>query len=161
MKSILIIVCLFPLLAVAQDCKVLKETDPYTKETKMSTGFISLQGGTLTIDVDSKEIDFFFTIENKCFNDAATVFVFFEGSKQKATFRNAGSMNCEGFFHFKFKNSQTTPLNVQKLSTLKVAQFIFNSDDKKPTVISLLPDQQETFMKAAGCVIGEGKSLVK
>ena len=168
MKYISLIVLLLPLFMSAQDpvatgCKLIKETDPYTKETKLSSGFISLQmGASLNIDADSKEVDFFFTIPDECYTDASTVFIFFEGTKVKATYRNTGSMNCEGYFHFNFRNLAGTPGGLQKLATQRVTSFVFNGNDKKkPTTISLLPDQQKTFMEVTACMIAESKALIK
>jgi len=168
MKYISLIVFLLPLFLSAQDpiaigCKLIKETDPYTKEIKLSSGFISLQvGASLTIDADSKEIDFFFTVPDECYTDASTVFIFFEGSKVKATYRNSGSMNCDGNFHFVFRNGAATPSGLQKLATQKVASFVFTGNDKKkPTTVSLLPDQQKAFMEITACMIAESKALIK
>jgi hypothetical protein len=164
MKSILLAAALFPLFVSAQDCKLVRDTDPYTKETKLSSGFITLQGGalgSLTIDADSKEIDFYFTVTDKCFNDQSTLFVFFEGTKTKGTYHNAGSMNCSGDFHVIFRNGASTNTQLQKLGTVKVTQFVFNNADKKPTTITLTPEEQDIFMKSASCVITEAKTLVK
>src|SRR5690349_22014929 len=104
MKYLLLLSMILPFSIQAQDCKLVRETDPYTKETKLSSGFVTLQGGSLTIDADSKELDFFFVVPDKCFTDAATVLIYFEGSKNKTTYRNTGSMNCDGYFHFIFRN---------------------------------------------------------
>jgi hypothetical protein len=163
MKLMWLVTFLFPAFLSAQDCKVLKEQDPYTKEIKMTSGFISLQGASLSVEADKSEIDFFFIVADKCFNDATSLQIFFEGSRSKATFRNAGSMNCDGYFHFKFKNGAVTPTAVKNLSTKKVTQFVFNmkDDDKKPITITLRPDQQDALMKAAACVSEEAKSLIK
>jgi len=161
MRFVFALAFLLPLMAHSQDCKLLRETDPYTKETKISSGFITLQGGTVSIDADSREVDFFFVIQGKCFNDQSTVFVYFEGSKTKATYRTSNSMNCDGYFHFTVKNAATTPLQVQKLGANKVTQFIFTDSDRKQLVISLLPDQQDTFMTSVNCVINESKKLIK
>jgi hypothetical protein len=161
MRIVFALVFLLPILAQSQDCKLLRETDPYTKETKISSGFIMLQGGTMTIDADSREVDFFFIIPGKCFNDQSTVFVYFEGSKTKATYRTSNSMNCDGYFHFTVKNAAITPLQVQKLGANKVTQFIFTDSDKKQVIISLLPDQQDTFMSSVNCVVNESKKLIK
>jgi hypothetical protein len=168
MKFVSLFLLLFPVFLSAQnattpECKLIKETDPYTKETRLSTGFISLQiGASLSIDADGKEIDFFFTIPDECYTDASTIFVFFEGSKVKATYRNAGSMNCDGYFHFIFRNGAATPSGLQKLATQKVSSFVFTGNDKKkPVTISLLPDQQKEFMEAAACMIAESKALIK
>ena len=153
---------LLPLLAGAQDCKIQRETDPFTKETRVSTGFIQLQAGaSVSIDADKAQVDFFFIVPDKCYNDQATVFIYFEGSKAKTTQRNSGSMNCEGNFHFTFKNGTLTPTVIKKLSTQKVTQFVFTSNDKKAVTISLLPDQQEKFMQAVACLDIESKKLIK
>ena len=166
MKYIAIIVFLLPFFLSAQDtttigCKLLKETDPYTRVTKLSSGFISMQGASLTIDADNKEIDFFFAVPDKCFADASTVFIFFEGSKIKTTYRNSGSMNCDGYFHFVFKNGITTPTVLKKLASQKVANFIFTGSDAKATTVSLLPDQQKSLMQITACMIEESKTLIK
>lgn len=166
MKQRLLIILLSPLFLAAQDqaapaCKLAKETDPYTKETKLSSGFISLQGASLTIDADSKEIDFFFAVPDKCFADASTVFIFFEGSKIKTTYRNSGSMNCDGYFHFVFRNGTTPPTVLKKLASQKVANFIFTGTDGKATAVSLLPDQQKTLMEMTACIMEESQALIK
>lgn len=162
MKSILLIGCLFPLFVAAQECKVFTDTDPYTKETKLSSGSISLQGGSsVSVEADSKELDYFFIINDRCFNDQSTLIIYFEGSRQKVTYRNSGSMNCTGYFHFIVKNSATTPLQVQKLSTIKISQLEFTDSDKKKVTLTLAPDQQETFMKSAACVTEQAKKLIK
>ncbi len=166
MKGIIAFFLLSPLFMAAQDstaavCKLIRETDPYTKEVRLSSGFMSLQGGTLNIDADSKEIDFFFVIDNKCYEDESTVFIFFEGNKAKTTYRNTGSMNCDGYFHFVFRNGLSTPSVLQKLATQPVAHFIFTGSDKKAVTVDLLPDQQKTLMNITACMIAESKALIK
>ena len=166
MKYILAILLFSPFVSWSQnpapaDCKLAKDTDPYTKETKLSSGFISLQGASLTIDADSREIDFFFAVPDKCFADASTVFIFFEGSKIKTTYRNSGSVNCEGNFHFVFRNGTTTPTVLKKLASQKVANFIFTGTDGKATAVSLLPDQQDMLMKMTACIVDESQTLIK
>ncbi len=166
MKYVFSFCLLFPLFAFAQDtipagCKVLKETDPYTRETKFSSGFILLQGGSLTIDADSKEIDFFFIVPEKCFDDESTVFIYFEGSKVKTTYRNAGSMNCDGNFHYIFRNGLATPSVLNKMATQKVANFVFTGNDKKQVTVSLFPDQQTMLREATACMVAESKVLIK
>lgn len=161
MKAIVFALMILPCIIQAQECKVMKETDPYTKETRYSSGAINLQSGNVSVEADSKEIDFFFTVEGKCFNDASNVYIFFEGSKVRTTYRNAGGMNCDGYFHFKFKNNKTTTGVLQKLTTQKVTQFIFTDNNKKETIVSLLPDQQEDFTRKASCLVNEAKLLIK
>jgi hypothetical protein len=163
MKSILLISCLFPLFLSAQECKVLSETDPYTKETRLSSGFIALQGGSsVSVEADSKEIDIFFIINDRCFDDdASNVVAYFEGTKVKTTYRNAGSMNCTGYFHIRVRNGTVTPTNIKKMATQKVTQFVFTDSNKKQVTVTLSPEQQEIFMKSAGCVTEEAKKLIK
>lgn len=161
MRSFYFILLVFPLLSFSQECKLLKETDPYTKETKLSSGFIEMQQASVNIIADDKEIDFFFIVNDRCFNDASTVFVYFEGSKVKTTYRNSGSVNCDGYFHFKFRNSATTQSPVQKMATQKIAQFVFTDNTKKQVIVSLLPDQQAVLMKTITCIASEAKSLIK
>jgi hypothetical protein len=163
MRYILVIVLFIATSAAAQDCKLLKETDPYTKETKLSTGFIFLDGASVTIDADSKEIDIFFSIEgnDNCFDDNATAIIIFEGSKIKTTLRNNGTMNCEGLFHFIFKNSVTTTSNLKKFSTQKITQITFVGNNKKETVITVPQQEQQTLVTLATCLVNEAKTLIK
>jgi hypothetical protein len=167
MKQVIFLLFLLPFFTYAQDtipanCKVLKETDPFTKETRVSSGFISLQSGaSLTIDAGSTEIDFFFVIPEKCYEDESTVFIYFEGIKVKTTYRNTGSMNCDGYFHFIFRNGLATPSVLQKLATQKVTSFVFTGNDKKAVTVSLLPDQQKTLMEVTACIVAESKTLIK
>lgn len=142
-------------------CKLIRETDPYTRETRLSSGFMRLQGGSLAIEADSKEIDFFFAIPGKCFSDGSTVFVYFEGSKVKTTYRNTGSMNCEGNFHFIYRNNPNPNTVLKKMSAQKVANFVFTDNDGKTTIVSLLPDQQKTLMDAVTCMLQEAPTLIK
>jgi hypothetical protein len=167
MKYFTLLICIFPLVAWSQApatapaCKLIKETDPYTKETRFSSGFIPLQGGSLTIDADSKELDFFFVVPDKCFASDATVVIYFEGSRNKISYRNTGSMNCDGNFHFIFRNGAATPSVLQKLATQKVSSFVFTGSDKKAVTVSLLPDQQTSFQQITSCMVTESKALIK
>ncbi len=163
MRYILVIALFITATASAQDCKLIKETDPYTKEIKLSTGFIFLDGASVTIDADSKEIDFLFSIEgnDKCFDDNATAVIIFEGSKIKTTLRNNGTMNCEGLVHFIFKNSATTTSNLKKLSTQKITQITFVGNNKKETVITIPPQEQQTLVTLATCLVNDAKALIK
>jgi hypothetical protein len=163
MKYIFVIALLFPFYAWAQDCKLHKETDPYTKEIKLSTGFIQLQGGSVTVDADKLEIDVFFTLNgtDKCFDNSSTAFIFFEGTKLKMTTRNSGSMNCEGFFHFTFRNTPSTNSLLQKLSVQKVNNIVFTGNGKKETKIIFTPEQQQMFTSLTTCLVNEAKTLIK
>ncbi len=169
MKHILGIVFLLPLFLAAQDpiaveCKLTREKDPYTKETKLSTGFIFLDGGSVTIDADSKEIDVLFSIEgvDKCFDNNSTAAIFFEGVKTKLNNRNGGTMNCEGLFHFVFKNTaSTTTTLLKKMMTMKINRIVFTGNNKKETTLTIGPAEQETLMALATCLVNEAKGLIK
>jgi hypothetical protein len=166
MKHSLISLLMFPLWLGAQDCKLKKTTDPYTKEVQVSTGFMQFDGASLAINADSKEVDFFFSMDakEKCFSDGSTIIVVYEGKKMKATFRNAGPVNCEGIFHIIFKNMAATPALLQRLITQKITSFQFfnNSSNNKPqSTVTLSEEQQQSFMTRADCLIKEGKTLVK
>ncbi|MBS1608518.1 MAG: hypothetical protein JSS70_07135 [Bacteroidetes bacterium] len=164
MKTILFAIALLPLAAPAQDCIIKKETDQFTREMKVSTGYIPLQSSSISVDADKREFDFFFTIEgiDKCFDDQSTVVIMFEGSKQKNTFRNSGSTNCEGLFHFTVRNGPETPFAVKRFLTIKTTQFIFTvNNSQKPVIVTLTAAQQEAFMKAMNCLAPEAKALVK
>lgn len=161
MRFLFFAVLLLPVIGLSQDCKLHRDTDPYTKEAKLSSGFISIPGGSLSIDADAREIDLFFIINEKCFNDGDQVQVFFKGMRAKMTYRNTGSMNCDGYFHIKFRNGASTPALLQRFSTYKVDQFSFMGTDKKEKVVTLSEDEQNQLQQLATCVINEGKTLVK
>jgi len=161
--------CLFlPLSVFAQDpeaigCKLNKQTDPFTKETKLSTGFIDVNGGSVTIDADSKEIDVFFSISGieKCYDYNSMAAVYFEGTKAKMSSRNNGSMNCEGLFHFIFRNTATTTSLLQKMSTQKINNIVFTGNNKKETKIIFSPEQQQKVLDFTTCLVNEAKTLIK
>lgn len=163
MKYFIILTLFVSNVASAQDCKLKKETDPYTKETKMSTGFIFVNGGSVTVDADSKEIDILFSVEgvDKCFDNNSTAVIFFDGSKVKTTFRNGGTMNCEGLFHFIFKNSLTTNSQLKKLTTQKITKIVFTGNNKKETTVTIEPLKQEQFTTFATCIVNDAKTLIK
>ncbi|HUR66476.1 MAG TPA: hypothetical protein VMZ03_08985 [Chitinophagaceae bacterium] len=169
MKYMLIFSLLLRIPAMAQEasapaCKLIRETDPYTKETKLSTGFIFFDGGSVTIDADSKEVIVLFSVEgpDRCFDNNSTADVFFEGIKSKTMSRNAGTMNCEGLFQFVFKNSLSTPTTLlQRILTKKTTQLIFNSNTKKPITVTVGPKEQEALMTLANCLVTEARTLIK
>jgi hypothetical protein len=142
MKYLLTILAVLPFFAFAQDCNIKKTKDQFSQEPKLTTGFVPFSSTTLSIDADAKEIDFLFSIinksEEKCFDDASTISFVMEG-KQKANFRNTGTMNCEGLFHVTFKNLTTTPI----------------------TTITLGVQQQKELMDMIACMVKESKSLIK
>lgn len=163
MKGNWMLALLFPVFTVAQDCKLSKETDPFTKETKLSTGFMFFSGASLTIDADSKEVDLLFSIEgaNRCFDNNSTAVVHFEGSKVKMNLRNAGTMNCEGLFHFIYKNAVNTTTQLQKLTGQKVSQIVFTDNNKKNITVTLTGKDQELLISLGTCLVTEAKTLIR
>jgi hypothetical protein len=164
MKSIVLLLGFLPFAAAAQDCKLIRDKDPYTKEVKLSTGFIHVNGASVTVDADSKEIDIMFSIEgaDRCFDNNSSADIYFEGIKAKTTARNAGTMNCEGLFHFIFRNSRSTPTTLlQRFSTKKITQIIFTGNNKKQITVTVEPQEQETIMVQATCLLNEAKTLIK
>ena len=169
MKQLSAIVLLLPFFSTAQDstavaCKLDKTNDPYTKETKLSTGFIFLDGGSVTIDADSREIDVLFSIEgaDKCYDNNSMAAIFFEGTKSKLGSRNGGTMNCEGLFHFIFKNTATTTNTVlQRMMTQRITHIIFTGNNKKETKVEIGPLEQQTLMTLATCLVNQAKTLIK
>ena len=167
MKNWLILLCILPFAATAQECTLKSSTDPFTHETKLSTGFAPYNRGSvnlsISIDATPSIIDFFFwfTGGSYCFDDQSYAEVIFEGEKSKMRLKNTGSMNCQGAFHFSFKNLATTGYQLKKLSTKKVSSINIVGAGKKATFVAFTEEQQESFLQAAACVERESKSLLK
>ena len=163
MKYILFCICLLPFAVLAQDCNLKKGKDDITSKPTLSTGFIELQGNTLSIDINSKEIDFFFVLTSpavKCLDEATEVTMVYEGGKQKQEFKNYGSMNCDGIFHIIFKNSAYTNSLLQRLAAKKIVSIQFTGSNPKPYIISMLPEQQQMLQATINCVIKEAKTVL-
>ncbi len=169
MKHLFFTLFLLPLFAMSQDCKLKKEVDDFTHEAKISTGFVPFSKGLdqvlLSIDADGEEVQFFFAFKNagesKCFDDASTAVILFEGSKLKSNFKNSGSMNCEGLFHITFRNSTITPTALQNLATKKVSSIQLSGNGKKLTNIVLSEDEKVMLINMTMCAIKESKLLIK
>lgn len=163
MKFVLLLLLAMPLTLLAQDCKLIKETDPYTKERTISTGFIPLTSASLSIDARKAEVDLLFSVlgADRCFTDASTAAIFFVGSKVKQTQRNGGSMNCEGLFHIIFRNTATPAPFLRKMATQKIEKIVFTGTDKKEITITLDPDQQQVVMELAACIVKEAPTLLQ
>ncbi len=163
MKYILFCFLLIPAAVLAQDCNLKKGQDAFTSKPTLTTGFIDLQGNTLSIDINNKEIDFFFVLTGptvKCLDEETQLTVVYEGGKLKQQFKNYGSMNCDGIFHVIFKNSAYTNSQLQRLSVKKIVSIQFTGSNPKPFIISLLPDQQTMLQNTIGCVIKEAKTIL-
>ncbi len=169
MKYFIAVDFLLPFSVLAQDCKIEKEADHVSLAPKLTTGFIPFNAGInrtlLSIDATNKEIDFFFALNNgadaKCFDANSTATINFEGERMKANFKNTGSMNCEGLFHFTFKNGTVTPTILQRLGTKKVSSILFTGNNKTMVTLTLNEKDQEKLMNLVNCMITESKTLVK
>jgi len=169
MKNILTTVLFaLPFIGSAQDsCQLKKETDPFTHQTKISTGFVpfTLNGVQLSISVDatSTDIDFFlwFTKDQKCFDDESTIQINFEGDRYRLNLKNTGSMNCEGAFHFSFKNNVNTPPQLKRLLDKKITSFHITGPNKTITDVSFSAEQKTQFARMAACVVRDSQTLLK
>ena len=168
MKYLILLVLGAPFLSNAQDtCKLKKQTDAFTKQTKIGTGFVTFttDGGQLNVSVDATatEIDFFFWFKNdtRCFDDQSSIQVNYEGDRLKSNFKNTGSMNCEGAFHFTFRNTETTPSSLMRFTDKKISSLKFTSTDKKTTEVKFNDAQKQQLQRMVSCVVREGKILIK
>lgn len=161
MKYLALLIFIVPVFVNAQDSCVLKnEKDRFNQDPRLTTGFISLGGGNdkflLSISADKREIDYFFALDKSamCFNDFSRVIVAYD-TKQKGNFKNGGTTNCKGYFHFIFPNQEKLNANLVNLSQKKIAtiQFTDTGDNKK--IITLRPEDQETIIKLTKCVIDQ------
>lgn len=164
MKKLFLFLLLSPLFGISQDsCHLQREKDKFTNEITITSGFISLPYGSLTIQATAKEIDFFFTFsgEGKCFDYESVANVLFEGGKIKTNYKNSGTVNCDGYFHFSFRNGQTTPALLDRIATKKIISMKFTGTLKKETAIELTAEQQQAIMTYTVCIIKEAKTLLQ
>jgi hypothetical protein len=167
MKTLLLLLLISPLISSAQDsCQLKRETDQFTHETRITTGFIpfNVSGIPLSISVDATkaEIDFFLWIRNdsKCFDENSTIQLIFEGDKLKSNFKNTGSMNCEGAFHFTFRNSKSTATQLKRMTEKRINSIKLTGNDKSVTEISFSEEQKQMLLKMATCVATQAKTLL-
>ncbi len=164
MKHLLFLLILVPCIINGQDCTLKNEKDRFNQDPRLTTGFVSLGAGNdkfkLSISADKKEVDYFFALDNSpmCFNDISRVMVTFV-SKQKGNYKNGGTTNCKGYFHFIFPNQQNLNPNLTNLSQKKIATIQFTDTDNKKKILTLRPEDQDTIMKLTVCVLNELEKL--
>ena len=164
MKSVLLFFILFPLISSAQECDLRNEKDRFNQDPRLTTGFKKLGAGSntflLSISADKKEIDFFFSIENSatCFNDISRALVTFD-NKQRGTYRNGGTTNCRGYFHFIFPNQEKLNQNLINISEKKVVTIQFTDSKNNKEILTLRPEDQDEVMKLTACVLAELEKL--
>ena len=169
MKNALLLLLLLPLFSLAQadTCGLKKSKDPFTNEVKLSTGFKPFGSGavpvTVSADATPTDIDFFVWVkkDGTCFDLESTLQMIWEGERSKATFRQSGSMNCEGAFHFSFKNTPTPNSWLRKMMTKKIATIKLIGNGGKETLITLTEEQKDIFQRMATCIANEGVTLIK
>jgi hypothetical protein len=162
MKYFITVLLLLPLFVCAQDCKLKKGTDDMTSRPTLSTGFVPYDDFSLSMDANSKEIDFFFLVKtgSKCYDENSIVTVTFEGRNQKTEYKNTGGMNCDGIVHVIFKNLSFTISQLTKLATKKAVSIGFTDNNGKVNTFTLSPQQQQLFMDNANCIAKEAKTLL-
>jgi hypothetical protein len=145
-----------------QSCNLIRETDPYTRSVSLSTGYHKWAGGSILLDAQKAEIDWMIEVGagNICFDDEATIQVFFEGTKQRMQFRNAGTINCEGLLHIYFKNTPATNFQLSKLATQPIQRVLITNAAKKEWSIEPNAEQRMLWMQAASCLVEESKKLL-
>ncbi len=160
MKTFLLCLGLLPLLSFSQDCSIKTEIDPFSQQSRLSTGFIGLTNARLSVTADAKEFDFFFALSGgKCFDDATSLTILYDDGRTKSLMRSSGSMNCEGLFHFTLRNTVTSNSNLTRLETKKARSFMF-TNGKEITTILLNEAQQTLFQNAIQCISKAGKTLL-
>lgn len=162
MKYLIIVLLSLPLLSLAQDCKLKKGIDDMTSKPTLSTGFIAFNDFSVSMDANSKEIDFFFLVKtgSKCFDaENSVVTVTFEGKNQRAVYKNSGGTNCDGTIHVIYKNLAFTASALTKLGTKKAVSIMFTDSNGKTNTVSLTPQQQQVFMDNANCIATQAKTL--
>ena len=70
-------------------------------------------------------------------------------------------MNCEGAFHFTFRNSETTPSRLARFTDKKVSSLKFTSTDKKTVELKLSEEQKQQLQRMVICVVRDAKTLIK
>lgn len=164
MKYLSFLFVLLPFFSYAQDCSLKNEKDRFNQDPRLTTGFISLGAGNdkflLSISADKKEVDYFFALDNStmCFNDYSRVIIAYD-TKQKGNFKNGGTTNCKGYFHFIFPNQENLNVNLTNLSQKKIATLQFTDTDNTKKIITLRPEDQDTIIKLTKCVLAELEKL--
>lgn len=164
MKKLLFVILFFPFIIHAQDCNLKNEKDRLNQDPRLTTGFKSFGAGSnkflLSISADKKEVDYFFALDKStsCFNDISRAMITFE-NKQRGTYKNGGTTNCKGYFHFIFPNLQNLNVNLTNLSVKKIVTIQFTGSDNKKEILTLRPEDQEEMMKITACVLAELEKL--
>jgi len=165
MKRLIVLLLILPAIAPAQDCKLKKEIDKFSQLPKLTSGFVKFDADVpfqMSVDATKTDITFFFLIKNggdaKCFDDQSTLQLTFEGNR-KLTLRNAGTMNCDGYFQLNYRNTSTPSSALNRLTTQKINSLSF-INGKVITTINLTVEQKEVLQKMAACIQKEAPVLL-
>ncbi len=164
MKIVLVILFLTTLNTYAQDCQLKDEKDRYNQGTTITTGFKSIGVGSdkflFSVSADKTEVDIFFVLEKSalCFNEFSRAMIQFE-KRQKGSFRNGGTTNCKGFFHFIFPNQQNLNPNLNNLSFKKIENIQFTGNENEKKIITIQPKDQSIILESVACILSELEKL--
>lgn len=166
MKKLFSLLLLCPLFMTAQECELRDEKDQYNQGVRLTTGFKEFAKGSeefiLSVSADRRELDIFFSLTNPngiCFDDYSRAVVFFEGGKQRATFKNGGTTNCKGNFHFIFKNQETQPSNLTNLTLKKIEKIQLTGSSEKKLDLTPTAEEQDLIKQMITCVVNELEKL--
>ncbi len=162
MKNFIILLLFIPLFGMAQDCELKDEKDQFNQDPRLTTGFKEFSGGTeeflFTVTADKRDVDLFFSLTTPngiCFDDYSRAVVVFEGGKQRATFKNGGTTNCKGNFHFVFKNQESLHTQLQNLSIKKIQSITITGNNEKKSELTPTKEEQELIMNMISCMLKE------
>ena len=159
---------LCPLFMAAQECELRDEKDQYNQGVRLTTGFKEFVKGEqefiFSVSADRRELDLFFSLTTSngfCFDDYSRAVVIFEGGKQRATFKNGGTTNCKGNFHFVFKNQETQPAALTNLTAKKIEKIQLSGSTGSEKKVELTPtaEEQELIKTMINCVVKELEKL--
>ena len=162
MKKLFSLFLFLPFLAFAQDCDIKDEKDQFNQDPRLTTGFKDFSGGAeeflFSITADKRDIDLFFSLSTPngiCFDDISRAVVVFEGGKQRATFKNGGTTNCKGNFHFVFKNQPTLHAQLTNLSLKKIQSITLTGNNEKKSELTPTKEEQEKIQAMINCMLKE------
>lgn len=156
---------IFPCIIFAQDCDLKDEKDRFNQDPRLTTGFKTLGAGRdkflISITADKTEIDIFIALENSglCFTDISRATVYFEGGKQRSTYKNGGTSNCQGNFHFNFRNQEPLHTSLTQLATKKVVSIQFQLPENQKREFALRPEDSDALLNMASCIMDQLASL--
>jgi hypothetical protein len=164
MKQLILFFTILPLVSSAQDCTLKNEKDRYNQDPRLTTGFISLGGGNdkflLSVSADKREVDYFIAMDNStmCFDEISRAMVIFD-NKQRVNYKNGGTTNCKGYFHFIFPNQENLNANLVNLSQKKIVTIQFTDQGNNKKILTLRPEDQDTIIRSTTCILNQLEKL--